>query len=219
MNRMIRKELHNLRLQGGILLASLAFFTLALFCVSLTIGPEGKILRRSAPALLWILAILTTLFSTPHLIKNEAEAGLLDEVILHPSPSSFYLLSKMGAEFLLLGLPLIILGILFSPLFMLSQTEVLILSSTLLVGFPALSALGILGGLLTLNARGGSLLIPLLILPLTLPLLLFALSAQEMTRLGLDSFAPFCLLTSVSLFLVILSIGAGSRALRFAVEG
>ena len=216
---MIGRELRRLRLQGTSLFASFSFFALALFCVALALGPDEKILRRSAPALLWILAILTTLFSTPLLLKNEAEAGLLDEIILHSSHPSFYLLAKMGAEILLLGLPLIILGALSSPLFMLSQEEVIILSLTLLVGFPALSALGILGGLLTLNTQNGGLLIPLLILPLTLPLLLFALSALDMTRLGLDSSAPFCLLTSTSLFLVVISIGAGNWALRFAVEG
>jgi heme exporter protein B len=216
---MICNELRSLCLQGGSLFASFTFLALALFCVSLALGPDEKILRQSAPALLWILAILTTLFSTPFLLKSEAKAGLLDEVLLQPSPPALYLLSRMGAEILLLGLPLIFLGALLSPFFALSQEDVITLSSTLLIGFPALSALGILGGLLTLNTRGGSLLIPLLILPLTLPLLLFSLSIMEMTRLGLDSSASFCLLTSVSLLLVILSVGAGSWALRFAVEG
>jgi len=216
---MIHREIRTLRLQGASLFSSLSFFVLALFCLSLALGPQDKILSSSAPALVWILAILTTLFSTPHLLKNEAKAGLLDEVLLQPSPPSLYLLSKMGAEILFIGLPLIFLGALLSPFFALSREDVITLSASLLIGFPALSALGILGGLLTLNARGGSLLIPLLILPLTLPLLLFALSIMELTRLGLDSSASFCLLTSVSLLLVILSIGAGSWALRFAVEG
>ncbi|OJW50555.1 MAG: hypothetical protein BGO67_05630 [Alphaproteobacteria bacterium 41-28] len=216
---MIQRELRNLRLQGASLFASFSFFTLALFCLSLALGPNEKILRECAPAFVWILAILTTLFSTPLFLKNEAKAGLLDEVLLQPSPPSLYLLSKMGAEILLLGLPLIFLGALLSPFFALSQDDVAALSATLLIGFPALSALGILGGLLTLNTRPSSLLIPLLILPLTLPLPLFALSIMEMTRLGLDSSAPFCLLISVSLLLVIVSLGAGSWALRFAVEG
>lgn len=216
---MIQRELKNLRLHGASLFASLSFFALSLFCVSLALSPDEKILRQSAPALLWILAILTTLFSTPLLLKNEAKAGLLDEVLLQAPPPALYLLAKMGAEVLFLGFPLIFLGALLSPFFALSQQDVVMLSSTLLIGFPALSALGIFGGLLTLNARGSSLLIPLLILPLTLPLLLFALSVMEMTQFGLDSSASFCLLTSVSILLVILSIGAGSWALRFAVEG
>jgi len=216
---MIRRELNLLCLQRGTLLGAFSFFALALFCVSLGLGPDEKILKRSAPVLLWILAILTTLFSTPHLLKTEAQEGLLDEIILQPSPPAFYLLSKLGAEWLLVGLPLSVIAIFLSPWFALSLGESLILSTTLLIGFPALSSLGILGGLLTLNARGGEVLLSLLILPLTLPLLLFGLSVMETVQLGLDSFPSFCLLTSMSLLLVILAVGAGSWAIRFAIEG
>jgi len=215
---MIRNEIHKLYLNSGNLLASLSFFALALFYFSLALGSEEIILKHCAPILLWLLAILTLLFSTPLLLKAEHQAGLLDEVLLHPLAPSFYLLSKIGAEVLLLGLPLLGIGALFSPLFSLSFVESAQLLLTLLMGFPALSALGVLGGLLTLHTQGGGLLISLLILPLTIPLLLFALSVMEMARLGLDSFAPFCLLISVSLFLVILSVGAGQWALRLAVE-
>jgi heme exporter protein B len=215
---MILYELHQLRLQGGTILASLSFFAISLFCISVAFGSEVALLRRIAPAFLWILAILTTLFSTPLLLKSEVQMGLLDEVLLQPFHPAFYLMAKMGAQTLLLGMPLIILGVLFASLLSLAFAELIALLFTLLIGFPALSALGLLGGLLTLNARGGGLLLVFLILPLTLPLLLFALSVMEMTRLGLDSSASFCLLTSTSLLLVILAMGIGSWALRFVGE-
>ncbi len=218
-HNLLRREIRNLYLYQGTLLATLSFFALALFCMALGLGPEEKILRQSAPAILWVLAILTTLFSVPPLLKQEAHEGLLDEILLHPLLPAFHILSKIEAICLLLGLPLILLGVLMSLLFAMPLEDVMMVSSTLLVGFPGLSALGILGGILTLHARGGGLLIALLILPFTLPLLLFSLSVMEMTRLGLDSFAPFCLLISTSLFLVILSIGIGSWALRCSGEG
>jgi heme exporter protein B len=216
---MMGRELRVLYLQNGTLFSSLAFFALALFCLSLALSPHEKFMASCAPALFWVLAILTTLFSTPLLLKAEEREGILDEILLHPSPPALYLLAKMGAEFLLLGLPLAILSILLSPLFSLSLSESLTLGLTLLMGFPAFSALGQLGGLLTLHARGGGILLSLIILPLTLPLILLGLSVVESTGLGLDSFPSICLLTSGSLFLVILSVGAGNWALRFAVEG
>ncbi len=215
---MIRREVRHLYLHKGTLFATLTFFALSLFCVSLALGPEEKILRLTTPALCWILAILTTLFSTPLLLKDEAQQGLLDEILLQPLLPAFTLLSKIGAESLLLGFPLIIFGGLFSPFFALSFSETLTLALTLLIGFPALSALGILGGLLTLNTRGGGILIALLILPLTLPLFLLSLICMEKVRLDLDSLPPFCLLMGVALLLTIISVSAGSWALRFAVE-
>lgn len=215
---MIRSEIHKLYLNGGTLLGSLSFFALSLFCFSLALGPEPMILNRCAPAFLWILTILTFLFSTPLLLKTEYQEGLLDEIFLHPLSLSFYILSKMTADVLLLGLPLLGLGALFSPVFFLSFVETAVLLLTLLIGFPAISVLGIMGGLLTLHTRGGGILISVLILPLTLPLLLLALSITEITQLGLDSFTPFCLLISVSLLLTIISVGAAHWALCFAVE-
>ncbi|MBS0271456.1 MAG: heme exporter protein CcmB [Proteobacteria bacterium] len=216
---MIRRELRNLYLHGGTLLATFSFFVFALFCIALTLGPHENILKQSAPALIWILAILSTLFSTPLLLKAEAKEGLLDEILLHPSSPAFYLLSKTIAECILFGLPLIVVGACLSSFFLLPYKDILTLSLTLLIGFPALSSLGILGGLLTIHSQGGGLLIALLILPLTLPLLLFGLAVMEMVRLGLDSSASFCLLTGVALLLVIISITASSWALRFAIEG
>ena len=215
---MLEREIRHLYLQKENLIVSLGFFVLALFCVFLALGPEEKILRRSAPALIWILAILTTLFSTPLFLKHEAQQGLLDEIALQPFLPAFLLLSKIGAEFLLLGIPIIIVGMILSPFFVFSFHETLMLALTLLIGFPSLSALGILGGLLTVNSRGGGVLVSLLILPLTLPLVLFSLACLEMVQLGLDSLAPFCLLIGVSLLLIIISVSTGSWAFRFAIE-
>ena|SRR3990167_1579985 len=215
---MILRELHTAYLHKGSLFSTFGFFILALFCVSLAIGPNEVLLKQSAPGLIWILAILTIFFSTPLLLKREAQHGLLDEILLHPSLTSTYLLSKVMAECLFIGLPLACISFLLSPLFSLSSAEATSLFATLLIGFPALSALGLLGSLLTLNTQGGGILLSLIILPLTLPLLIFGLSVMEMTRLGLDSFPSFCLLTGISLFLVILGITAGSWALPFAAE-
>lgn len=216
---MIRRELRLLSLQSGTLFSSLAFFVLALFCLSLALSLQEKAMRYCAPALIWILAILTTLFSTPLLLQREEREGIFDEILLQPFPHSFYLIAKIVAEFLLLGLPLIGLSVVFASLFALSLGESLTLGFTLLIGFPTMSALGHLGGLLTIHARGGGILLSLLIMPLTLPLVLLGLSVMETMRLGLDSFPSICLLTSASLLLVILSVGAGSWALRFVVEG
>lgn len=216
---MIRVECRKLWFNRGSLFPTFSFFAFVLFCASLALGPDEKLLKPCAPSLLWILAILTTFFSTSLFLKSESQNGLLDEVFFQPIHPGFFLLSKVSAEWLFFGLPLSLISVFLSPLFGLSSHDVLILFLTLLIGFPALSALGLLGGLLTLHARGGGLLLSFLILPLTLPLILFSLSTIEMTRLGLDSVPPFCLLIGTSLFLVTLSIAGGIGAFKQALEG
>jgi len=214
----IRHEIHKLYLNSGTLWVSFGFFGLSLFCFLLALGSEPLLLYRSAPPLIWILAILTLFFATPFLLKADFQSGNLDEILLRPLSPSFYLLAKIGAECLLLGLPLLGIGGLFACFLSLNLQETLILLLTLTIGFPSLSALGTFGGLLTLNARGGNILLSFLILPLTIPLIIFALSVMERTQLGLDSFAPFCLLISISLFLFIVAVGAGRWALSLAME-
>src|SRR3990167_9823659 len=117
---MIRHEIHKLYLNSGALLVSFSFFSLSLFCFLLVLGSDTTLLNRCAPSLIWVLAILTLFFSTPLLLKAEFQSGLLDEILLQPLSPSFYLLAKIGAECLLLGLPLLGIGALFSVFFSLS---------------------------------------------------------------------------------------------------
>lgn len=215
---MIQREWLSHRLYGGVLLSGLGFYALALFCFAFVLGHDMKSLQQLAPPLFWLLATLTTLFSTPLLLKRDFQAGVLDEIFLHPAPLSLFLFQKCLIQTLTLGIPLIGLGIIFSPLYALPLQQTFWLSLTLFLGFPALASLGILGGLLTLQARGGSALVSLLILPLALPLVLLGLSILDMNQFGIDSFPSFCLFISVSLVLTILSLGAGTWALRIAVE-
>jgi heme exporter protein B len=207
---MISREIRILILHKGALLNALSFFILCLFSMTLAIRPNVQFISETTPALIWILVMLTTFFSTPTFIRQEAQEGLLDEILLQPSPPALTLIAKVIAETLCLGLPLILISLLVSE-----RT----FSLSLLISYPALSALSLWGSLLTVRSSGGGILLSLLILPLALPLLLFSLSATETARLGLDSFPSFCLLTSVSLLLFILGIAAGSKALRLAVEG
>lgn len=216
---MIWVECRKLWFNRGTLFSTFSFYSFVLFSVSLVLGSDESVLKTCSSALLWILVSLTTFFSTPLLLKTEAQSGLLDEILLYSLHPGFSLLSKVIAEWFLIGVPLCVFSVFLSPLFAQSMQETFIHFLTLLVGFPALSALSLLGGLMTLHARGGSLLLSFLILPFSLPLFLFALSVMEMTRLGLDSLSPFCLLIGTSLFLVTLSIGAGTWALKQTLEG
>lgn len=214
---MILNEIYKLYLSRGTIFTAMSFYALSLFCFSLALSPEEITFNSSIFPFLWILMILTFFFSVPLFVKFEYQEGLLDEIFLHSLLPCFYILSKIGAEILILGLPLLGIGILFS--LSLPCVEVFHIALTLLIGFPPLSALGILGALLTLRTQRGGILAAILLIPFTIPLFILALSILEMTRLGLDPFPSFCLLISVSLFLTILSVGASHWALNFAMEG
>lgn len=216
---MIRVECQKLWMSKGTFLPTFGFYIFFLFCMAFAMGSNHELLALASPPIVWVLALLTTFFSMPFLLKNEWNQGTLEEVLLLPQHPGFFLLSKVAAEWIMFGIPLSFLSLLLCPFFGLSFGEVIPFLISLLVSFPAISALGILGSLLTLHGREGSLLLSFLILPLSLPLFLFSLSYLELVRFGLDSLPAFGLLIGTSLFLVVLSIVAGVGALKQISEG
>ncbi len=216
---MILIECQKLWMNRATYLPTFGFYTFFLFCIAFAMGSNPELLALASPSILWALAVLTTFFSIPLFLKNEWMNGTLEETLLLPCHPGFYLLSKVCAEWILFGLPLGFLSVLLYPLFGLSFRETSVFMLTLWISFPAISALGILGSLLTLHARGGSLLLSFLILPLTLPPFLFSLSVLDAVRFGLDSLSAFCLLIGSSIFLVVLSLVAGVGALKQVAEG
>ena len=184
----------------------------------LAIGPEMDFLRRMAPGILWIGALLSALLSLPRLFEADFLDGSLEQLVLLPSSLAVNVSAKMLAHWLLSGLPLVLLAPLLGLQFDLRPDVLWSLMLTLLIGTPVLTAIGAIGAALTLGVRGGSVLLSLLVLPLMVPVLVFGAGALEAQMGGLGIQAHISLLLALMLASLALSPLACAMAIKLAVE-
>ncbi|MEI7739730.1 MAG: heme exporter protein CcmB [Betaproteobacteria bacterium] len=199
-------------------LTGLFFMVIVASLFPLAIGPEMDFLRRMAPGILWIGALLSSLLSLPRLFEADYLDGTLEQLVLLPSNLALNVGAKMTSHWLLSGLPLVVLAPLLGLQFDLSADLALSLMLTLLMGTPILTSLGAIGAALTLGVRGGSVLLSLLVLPLMTPVLVFGAGALEAQMGGLGIQAHLSLLLAMMLASVALSPLACAMAVRLSLE-
>jgi heme exporter protein B len=199
-------------------LTGLFFMVIVASLFPLAIGPEMDFLRRMAPGILWIGALLSALLSLPRLFEADFLDGSLEQLVLLPSSLAVNVSAKMLAHWLLSGLPLVLLAPLLGLQFDLRPDVLWSLMLTLLIGTPVLTAIGAIGAALTLGVRGGSVLLSLLVLPLMVPVLVFGAGALEAQMGGLGIQAHISLLLALMLASLALSPLACAMAIKLAVE-
>src|SRR5471030_1466091 len=141
-------------------------------------------LARVAGGVLWVGAVLAALLSLDRLFQGDFEDGSLDVIALSPLPLESVSLAKILAHWLSTGLPLTLISPLLALLFNLPPGATLILFISLLLGTPAVSAVGAIGASLTLSLKRGGLLLPLIVLPLLAPAVIFGAGAVALTLDG-----------------------------------
>ena len=199
-------------------LTGLFFMVIVASLFPLAIGPEMDFLRRMAPGILWIGALLSSLLSLPRLFEADFLDGSLEQLVLLPSSLAMNVGAKMLAHWLLSGLPLVLLAPLLGLQFDLNPDLLLSLMLTLLIGTPVLTACGAIGAALTWGDRGGSELLSLLVLPLMVPVLVFGAGALEAQMGGLGIQAHISLMLALMLASLALSPFACAMAIQLAVE-
>jgi heme exporter protein B len=195
-------------------LTPLLFFGMVVCLFPLTLGPDADILKKMAPGMIWIAAVLATLLSIENIFRADAEAGFLDLLLLSPQPLTFLLLAKIVSHWLVYGLPLVMLSPILGMLLQLSPDACLTLFFSLLLGTPVLSMMGAIGAALTVNLRQQSLLLPVLILPLYIPVLIFGTQAVMSASSNLPVSADLALMAALSLLSVAFAPLFTSLALR-----
>ena len=174
----------SLRRQAEVV-AMLFFFVLVASLFPLGVGPDADSLRRLGPGVLWVTALLASMLALPRLFADDFRDGTLEQLLLAPCSLTALVMTKILAHWLLTGLPLAIVAPLLGALFDLSGDGLLALGLSVLLGSLALSGIGALGAALTLGARGGSVLVALLVLPLYVPVLIFGSNAVVIAMSGL----------------------------------
>lgn len=201
------------RAGGGGELA-LVFFLTVVVLIPFALGPDLNLLSRIGPAILWLGALLATLIGLDRLFQADEEDGSLDLIRGAPLPLEFAVFAKALAHWLTTGLPLTLAAPLLGLLVALPAEGMLPLTASLLLGTPALSFIGAAAAGLTASLRRGGLILPILVAPLCVPVLIFGVSAADISRSPMSLQSPLLILGALSLASVAIGCIAAAGALR-----
>jgi heme exporter protein B len=196
----------------------LIFFVIVTTLFPLAISPALEELRRIAPGVLWVAAMLASLLALESLFRNDVEDGTMEQWVLSGQPLSLLLLAKTATHWLIAGLPLVLMAPAVATALGMPSEVWPVLAATLALGTGSLSVLGGIGAALTVSIRRGSVLLALLVLPLEMPVLIFGARAVDLAMQGESVAAPLNLLAALLLFFVSLGPFAMAAAMRISVE-
>lgn len=214
----LQRELRLLARQKADWLNPILFFIIVLSLFPLGVGPEPNMLRIIAPGVIWIAALLSVLLAAERLFKDDYRNGVIEQLVAGRHSLLAFVLAKTFANWLSTGLPLLLLSPVVALLLGLESAALGAMALTLLLGTPLLSLLSVLGSALTMAADKGGILLALLILPLYIPLLIFASSAIEAASIGLGYQGQLAILLAMLLLALALVPMAVTSALRINVS-
>lgn len=214
----IRRDLLVVGRRKSEALTALFFFVLVSSLFPLGIGPEPALLRKIAPGVLWVGALLATMLGLQRMFAADHADGTLEQMAISPTPLVWLVVGKIAAHWLVAGLPLVLMAPVLGLQFDLDAGALGVLMVAVLLGTPVLSLIGAIGAALTLGVRGGGVLLSLLVLPLYVPVLIFGAGAVESHVAGLGAAGHLSLLAALLALSVFFAPWAATAALRIALE-
>lgn len=214
----IARDLRLARRQGTDIAMTLAFFVVVVSLFPLGLGPTPDLLARIAPAVLWVTALLAAMLSFDRLFQQDAEDGGLDQLALSGLPLSVLALAKACAHWLTTGLPILLLAPMLAISLNMATDSYGVLVATLALGTPVVSLFGAVGAALVVGARRAGVLVALIVLPLLIPILIFAVSAVEAAAAGLPVRVNLLFLGAILAAAIPLAPLAAGAALRQALD-
>jgi heme exporter protein B len=181
-------------------LTPLLFFVIVVCMFPLALGADAAILAKIAPGIIWVAVLLASIMSVDNIFKTDAEAGHLDLLLLSHEPLTMIVLAKVISHWLTTGLPLIIISPMLGLLLNLNLHTEITLIITLALGTPVLSLLGAIGAGLLVGVRNHGLLLPILIMPLYIPVLIFATGTMLAANANLPVLGDFAIMGAMILF-------------------
>ncbi|WP_432453596.1 MULTISPECIES: heme exporter protein CcmB [unclassified Agarivorans] len=214
----VKRELLAAFRQKSEVVNPLWFILIVITLFPIAVGPEPQLLAKIAPGILWVAALLSSLLSLERLFRDDYADGSLEQMLLSGSSLALIALAKTVAHWMITGLPILLLSPLLAVLLSLEWQSFKATFYTLLLGTPVLSLIGAVGVALTVGLRKGGVLLSLLVLPLYIPILIFATSAIEAASLNLPYTGHLAIMGAISLLALTLAPFATAAALRVSVN-
>ena len=180
----------------------LMFFVISISLFPIAISPEAQTLSSIAPGIIWVITMLSVLLSLNSLFHYDYDSGVLEQMVISHHSLPLNLLAKTLSQWILSGRPIIILSPFLGMALFINTEGIYILVLTLIIATPCLSLIGSIGASLVVGIKNSGMLLSLLILPLFIPILIFATSAvsQSQSNLPIDGqlyFLGFILILSL----------------------
>lgn len=215
---LVRDMRLSVRVGGGALMGAL-FFLIVVTMTPFALGPDLKLLARIGPAILWLGALLASLLTLDRLFATDHDDGSLDLLMTNFLPLELAVTAKAIAHWLTTALPLVVISPLLGLMLNVEPRAMGAVALTLLAGTPALTFIGLIGAALSVALRRGGLLLAILVLPLTVPVLIFGVAAADAAIINTAPFGPpFTILCALSLASLVLGPFAAAAALRHGLE-
>jgi heme exporter protein B len=216
---LLRRDMRLAVRVGGGALMGVLFFLIVVAMVPFARGPDLALLARTGPAILWLGALLASLLALDRLFAADHEDGSLDLILMGRAPLELAVAAKALAHWLTTGLPLVVAAPLLGLFLNLDPAAIGAVALTLFAGTPALTCIGLIGAALAVALRRGGLLVPVLVLPLTIPVLIFGVAATNAALTGPLPFGtPFTVLVALTLASMVLGPVAAAAALRHGLD-
>ncbi|HSN16598.1 MAG TPA: heme exporter protein CcmB [Gammaproteobacteria bacterium] len=202
----------------GEMTTPLMFFILVTMLFPLGLSPQPELLRTIAPGVLWVAALLAALISQQSLFKSDFDDGTLEQWLLIPAPLELLALARVASHWFVSGLPLVVLSPLMGILMNYPEAAMAEMALSLLFGTAILSLLGAVGAALTVGLRQSGVLLPILVLPLAIPVLIFGAQAAAQAARGEDPSGALYLLAALLVLGITLVPFAIAAAIRVSME-
>jgi heme exporter protein B len=202
----------------GQMLNPLMFFAVVLVLFPLGLDPGEELLRRIAPAVVWVAGLLSMLLAQETLFQSDFEDGSLEQMALAPQPLWLLALAKTLAHWLFTGVPLVLISPLAAIALFVPSDTIPAMMLALLLGTAILSLLGATGAALTVGLHRGGVLVAILVLPLAVPTLLLGTRAIDMAMAGLGARGPLLWLAALLALMLTVTPFATAAALRVHLD-
>lgn len=194
------------------------FLALVVTLFGLGARPNDPALAGFAPAVLWVGSLLAALLTLERLFRTDYDDGTLEQFLVGDAPLPLIVLGKLAAHWLLTGLPLVLLAWPLAAALQMNPAGIPALVAGLALGTPLLSLVGGFAAALTVGLPRAGALLPLLVLPLVAPVVIFGAGAVRAAQSGLDAGAPLYFLAAILTLCLTLIPWAAAAALRNSFE-
>ena len=199
------------------LISIVGFMILIIILFPLGLGPIKEKLNIVSNAVIWVGLILAIIPSLEKLLQKDFENGWLDQIATSPAPLEIIMLSKAISYWLIMLIPLIITSPIFAILLDMDLKNIPWLVISISAGSLAISLIGLSGSALILGARKGNILLPILIIPLMTPILIFGVGVNEAVKINESPFGNLFLLLALTLIYLVISPFISALLVRIAI--